>query len=113
MVNIPMQIKAIPVLLAIMLSGCTTVEVMDALPCPPRPALTPITEVDQKNIYGNDFLDLIHSITNDPEAILQADMLHEQTEESARLVLSRSAENQLLLKKYAKKLEARAGCEVD
>lgn len=81
MVNIPMQIKAIPVLLAIILSGCTTVEIVDTLPCPSRPVLTPIPE----------------------------DLQLRMPEDAVFIV----AENQLKLKAYAKKLEARAGCDVD
>lgn len=60
-------------------SACTTVEIVEPLPCPERPILYVIPE-DMQLRMGEDAVGLV-------------------------------AENQLLLKRYAKKLEARAGCE--
>ena len=65
--------------LLVILSGCTTIEVVAPLPCPDRPTLTPLTE----------------------------DLQLQMPEDALYII----GENQLALKAYAKKLEARASCK--
>ena len=72
----------LPLSFLILTTGsCTTVEVVEPLPCPPRPSLTAIPE----------------------------DLQLRMPEDAVFII----AENQLKLKAYSKKLEARAGCEND
>lgn len=93
--------------------GCTRTIVQPTLPCPPRPILESTSTEDMLNIYPDKFVKLAKEYSNDPLFLEGIEQLADEQGKSAEAVILGAAKRQLKLKTYAKKLEVRAGCEIE